>query len=207
MKLFFVRHGESTANILQEFSNTGWKHGLSEKGIQQAHALAAKFQGMAVSRIYTSPLQRAVQTAALLSETTGAAYAITDSLREFDTGITEGKSDPASWGLWKKVMYDWNQQGLWDERIEGGESFNDIRARFLPFLSRVLAEPPSRQGDLILVGHGGIFYCMLPLVLKNVIRSEIDQWGFPNTGTVLAEARSQGLFCLEWCGNRIEKFS
>ncbi len=200
MKLFFVRHGESTANILREFSNTGWKHGLTEKGIQQAHALADRFKGMEISRIYTSPLQRAVQTAAIVAETTGAAYVITDGLREFDTGITEGKSDPASWELWKKVMDDWNQYGLWNERIEGGESFNDMRARFLPFLNRLLAEPPGRHGDLMLIGHGGLFYCMLPLVLTNISQSEINLWGFPNTGYVLAEAYPKGLLCLEWCG-------
>jgi len=35
----FVRHGESQANLLHEFSNRGWKHGLTDVGIQQAHLL------------------------------------------------------------------------------------------------------------------------------------------------------------------------
>ena len=203
MKVFFIRHGESEANVLNEFSNTGWKHGLTAKGIEQARTLGGKFQDMEVSRIYTSPLKRAVQTADLLAEATGADYAIRDGLREFNTGITEGKSDPASWELWQKVIDSWILKGLWDERIEGGESFNDMRARFLPFLDRTISEYSPLSANLILVGHGGLFYCMLPLVLTNIRRSELHIWGFPNTGYVLAEARPDGLACLEWCGNQI----
>ncbi|MBK9055673.1 MAG: histidine phosphatase family protein [Chloroflexi bacterium] len=40
MRFYFVRHGESEANILHEMSNRGWKHGLTEKGREQAAALA-----------------------------------------------------------------------------------------------------------------------------------------------------------------------
>ena len=40
MRIYFARHGESEANILQEFSNRGRKHGLTEKGKRQAERLA-----------------------------------------------------------------------------------------------------------------------------------------------------------------------
>ncbi len=32
MRIFFVRHGESEANILNEFSNRGLKHSLTPEG-------------------------------------------------------------------------------------------------------------------------------------------------------------------------------
>jgi len=32
MRLNFVRHGESQANLLEIFSNRGLKHGLTERG-------------------------------------------------------------------------------------------------------------------------------------------------------------------------------
>jgi hypothetical protein len=31
----------------------------------------------------------------------------------------------------------------------------------------------------------------------------IEEYGFPNTGYVLAEARPEGLVCLEWCGRKV----
>src|SRR6476646_8171101 len=40
MKLYFVRHGESEANLLREISNRGTRHGLTAKGRAQATALA-----------------------------------------------------------------------------------------------------------------------------------------------------------------------
>jgi broad specificity phosphatase PhoE len=42
MKLYFVRHGQSEANISRVISNRGWVHPLTEKGLQQAHDLAAR---------------------------------------------------------------------------------------------------------------------------------------------------------------------
>ena len=54
MILYFVRHGESTAYLLKEFSNHGEKHPLTESGIRQAHALAASLSGEEFERIYTS---------------------------------------------------------------------------------------------------------------------------------------------------------
>ena len=42
--LYFVRHGESEANLLHEFSNRGLKHGLTDKGRRQAAALVHKLK-------------------------------------------------------------------------------------------------------------------------------------------------------------------
>ena len=46
MKIYFVRHGESVANLLHEFSNRGFKHGLTERGFQQAEQLSQKLRGI-----------------------------------------------------------------------------------------------------------------------------------------------------------------
>ena len=42
MRLYFVRHGESEANLLHEFSNSGLKHPLTLTGVAQAQALAGE---------------------------------------------------------------------------------------------------------------------------------------------------------------------
>ena len=51
-----------------------------------------------------------------------------------------------------------------------------------------------------MIGHGGLYLSMLPLVLANVDFEFASRQPFPNTGTVLAESGSQGLVCREWCG-------
>jgi broad specificity phosphatase PhoE len=48
--------------------------------------------------------------------------------------VLEGRSDPESWACHNEVWRDWSERGRWDSRIEGGESFLDMRARFEPFV-------------------------------------------------------------------------
>jgi broad specificity phosphatase PhoE len=200
MKFYFVRHGESEANILKEISNRGYKHGLTEKGRQQAAELANNLREAQVRHIFCSPLLRAVQTAQILSDTLAIEYDVTDALREFDCGIAESKSDAESWSLHRKVIEDWLIRGIYTARIEQGESFLDVQGRFVPFIEQLIQEQQEQDEaeSLILVGHGALFICMLPLVLKNIHSTPI--YHFPNTGYVLAETCAGGLVGLEWCG-------
>jgi len=87
MRLYFVRHGESTANLLREFSNSGFKHPLTEKGVEQARAVARALSGLQVEQIYSSPVMRAVQTAQILAESLQAPLEVTEALREWNVGI------------------------------------------------------------------------------------------------------------------------
>jgi broad specificity phosphatase PhoE len=159
--------------------------------------LAERLRGAGARRIFSSPILRARQTAQILSEILGIDYVVTDALREFDCGIAEGRSDAEAWELNRWVMEDWLRDGNLSARIEGGESFFDIQDRFVPFVERV-AEEQAESGDAILVGHGALYLCMLPRVLLNVGAS--GEQPFPNAAYVLAEARPEGLVCLEWCG-------
>ncbi len=136
MKLYFLRHGESEANLLHEFSNRGFKHGLTERGFQQADELAQNLRGIPFLKIYSSPLKRAIQTAEILGEHLEIPFETNDALREYDCGLLEGKSDPESWGIYHRVFDQW-LDGQWDVRIPGGESHLEIQARFIPFISAI----------------------------------------------------------------------
>jgi broad specificity phosphatase PhoE len=203
MKLYFVRHGESQANLLHEFSNRGLRHGLTDRGRQQATALAEKLEGLSITRLYSSPLLRAIETAEILACRLDIQYATTDALREYDCGILEGKSDAASWALYQAVFDDWIRHGSWQQRIEGGESFLSIKERFVPFVQHLIAENEHPQACIVLVGHGGIYRCMLPLVLVKIGFGYAIERPIHNTGYVLAELKPQGLVCLSWCGTRV----
>jgi broad specificity phosphatase PhoE len=202
-RLFFVRHGESEANVLRVISNRGSLHGLTERGRWQAEALARELKGAGVARIYSSPLLRALQTGEILAKALDVECEVTDALREFDCGIAEGRSDAEAWALHRDVMDRWLHHGQLDARIPQGESFCEIQGRFVPFVAGLL-DTQEQADSSILVGHGGLYQCMLPLVLVNLGR-ELEL-GFPNAAYVLAEARSEGLFCREWCGKPLPHF-
>jgi probable phosphoglycerate mutase len=203
MRLYFTRHGESEANVLGVISNRGQRHPLTPQGRQQALALARELQPAAITGIFTSPLLRALQTAEIVSQALDVRYEITDALREYDCGILEGRAGPETWAAYWALREAWWPGRQWAQRIVGGESFLDMQARFVPFIEGLLADPHLREDRLLLIGHGGLYLCMLPLVLANVDYEFVSRQPFPNTGHVLAESGPRGLLCREWCGTPI----
>ena len=121
MRLYFVRHGESEANILRVISNRGYRYGLTARGQQQAAALAQHLQHVPISGIFSSPLRRAVETADILSRALGRSYHITDALCEYDCGILENKSDDESWRLPHNIAADWILHKHWHRKPDQGE--------------------------------------------------------------------------------------
>jgi broad specificity phosphatase PhoE len=204
LNLYFVRHGESEANILHVISNRGSMHGLTEVGREQVEALAAALEGVRFGRLYTSPLLRAVQTAEILSVALGVDYHTTDALRECDCGVIEGTGGQHAWRVYRDVLDAWFRRKLWNCRIEGGESWNDMRSRFIPFLAELVEESRAAAATehMALVGHGGIFRCMLPVVLGNVDFEFALAHSLGYASYVLAEVRSEGPCCLDWDGAR-----
>jgi len=200
MRIYFTRHGESEANLLREHSNRGLKHPLTAKGREQAAALAQKLADIPVTRLFTSPIMRAVQTAEILSDALGVSYEITDALREYDCGILEGRADEAAWQLHFAVFDAWVQRKNWDRRIEGGESFIEIRDRFVPFIEGLVAEYGQSVANIVLVGHGGLYRCMLSLVLANADFDFVLNQPMGNTACIVAETGPESLTWIKWEG-------
>ena len=199
MRLLFIRHGESEANRLQVISNRGRVHGLTPLGQSQAVALAARLAPLGLAAVYHSPLLRAEQTAASLAAACGLVPQPADALREYDCGVLEGGSGPAVWLRYETILVRWLKHGDLDHRPEGGESFNDLRARFLPFVAGLLAQPGVSGATLALVGHGGLYRLMLPLALSNLSVAFAMQTPIPHCGVITAETRGDRLVALDWC--------
>jgi broad specificity phosphatase PhoE len=200
VKILFARHGESEANLLNEFSNRGFKHGLTEKGEAQALALAQKLGRLSVSRVFSSPLMRAVQTAEILARALDVPYEIVDALREYDCGVLEGKSDATSWAEYQQVLEEWIIHRRWESCIEGGESFVEIKGRFMPFIEDLMARHGDSEEVIVLVGHGGLYRCMLPLVLENIDFSFALRHPLKSAEYVEARSRGKDLVCVSWLG-------
>ncbi|MEK4868207.1 histidine phosphatase family protein [Niallia sp. FSL W8-1348] len=93
MKIYLIRHGETDWNVQGKIQ--GSKNiKLNSKGIIQAEQLSEKIVDLqySFSKIYSSPQERAVQTAEILSRTTGINYIIRNGLQEIDLGEWEGRS-------------------------------------------------------------------------------------------------------------------
>lgn len=203
MKLYFVRHAESVANISRVFSNSGWKHPLTEKGVAQAYDLAQKLIAKNIHHIYSSPVMRAVQTAEILARELQVEVEITEALREWSVGVLEDTDAQEGWDWQSRVLDDWFIRGDLTSKITQGENFLDIRSRFEPFIQRLVTDGVSRDKNIVLLGHGGLYTVMLPAVFKNIRREDTAGRPFPNTAYALGEVRPDGLYCTEWCGTTV----
>jgi broad specificity phosphatase PhoE len=195
MRLYFVRHGESEANILHVISNRESTFGLTERGRRQAKTLAANLKDIPFTAIFSSPILRAKETAEILSQSLHLTYQVTEALREYDCGILEENSDEESWRLHREFYEDWTLHHNYSNKPEGGECFFDIQNRFLPFI-----ESLKLQGDdpLLLVGHGGLFHLMLPLILTNIDYDFVRTHWMEHTECVIAELQAEGFVCRQW---------
>ena len=198
MNLYFIRHGESEANTRHVISNRESAFHLTPRGIQQAEELAENFKGTPVATIFSSPVLRARQTAEILSTAFGIPYQVTEALREYDCGILEEKGDEESWKLHHQYFEDWVLRQNYTSRPEEGECYLDIQNRFLPFIDELVSANSHGDRHILLIGHGGIFLLMLPLVLNNIDYSFATANGIGNVEYVLAEYGTRGLVCMRW---------
>jgi broad specificity phosphatase PhoE len=198
MRILFVRHGESEANVQKIFSNSGWKHPLTESGQQSAAALATKLTSEGVTAIYTSPLQRAVQTAQAISQAVGVPYKIEKALVEYDVGIYEDRDHASGAQEYDDIASRWIDGDL-DCRMTGGESCREIRNRVTPFIHQLIKDfADNPQATIVLVGHGGTYRHALPAILTNITPAEAARRGLGNTAYVEAHLRNRNLVCVRW---------
>lgn len=196
LRIFFVRHAESEANVLRVYSNNGWKHPLTALGVAQANSLANRLLPEKITHIFSSPVMRAVQTSEILSTSLGVPFTVADALREFNVGIYEGKPIDDGKILRKEVETAWFTGKDLSRAMPGGESYLDIRQRFVPFINELIQTNRTRDASIVLVSHGGIYFSMLPEILANLTHPQMQQHSFINTGYVIAELQPDA--SLKW---------
>ena len=139
-RLVIVRHGET------EWSRTSRHTGrtdipLTDAGREAARELATTLAGRAFTRVLSSPLVRALETARLAGF--GDRVELDDDLREWDYGVYEGRTrvDIA------KEIPGWT---VWTKPIIGGETLDELGER----ADRVITTLLPAGGDVLLFSHG-----------------------------------------------------
>ncbi len=89
LRLILVRHGETTRTAERRYSGRG-DVPLTERGLAQASAVAARLAGVPLAAVVTSPLERCVRTAEVVASSARAPVVTDDDLIECDFGAWEG---------------------------------------------------------------------------------------------------------------------
>jgi broad specificity phosphatase PhoE len=151
MECWLVRHGESTWNSVGRFQG-GLDAPLSPRGQAQAAALAAGLTQTRFDALYTSPLQRARDTAAACRPALGLEPVALHDLREVGLGAWEGLT------LETVLAQDGERYRRWleapvDHPPPGGEPMAGLATRVQTALDGLCRRHP--EGRVLVISHGG----------------------------------------------------
>ena len=184
-KLYLIRHGETEqkkTGVLMGSSDTP----LNEHGRLQAASLGERLNALEVDSIFSSPLQRAVETASLVFGE--QARIITDtSLQEFHFGDWEGmhfsaiaKQYPEIWQMW---LTDWEQT-----HIPGGEAFAAFKHRVISMVEEIVRYNVGKR--VAVVSHGGCIRSLLAHFFCESVAK--GYWKFKVDNATLTEIEFMG---------------
>ncbi|NLM05731.1 MAG: histidine phosphatase family protein [Tissierellia bacterium] len=167
MRLLIIRHGESEADILKVHEGRA-DFPLTERGHEQAERMAEYVSSnYDISKIYSSSLTRAKETALHLSDRTSLPLIMEDMLMEFNNGLIAGLSPEEA-----KEKYPENPNLQIHEAMYEMESELEFRYRAEFILSKIISENPDNS-TIALVSHGGMINQLYRSFLKLPIDTDI----------------------------------
>ncbi len=175
MNLYIIRHGQTDMNVLHRMQGRTDTR-LNEKGRQQARE-AAKFlkkEGIVPDRVIVSPLDRARETAEIVSGRPRDLQEPDDRIIEMCFGEAEGKpNEELAQGFYEsffRTVVDY-------EPPDGAESYEDLFDRIADFVEDLRkryilrageTDVKERRGDhgptIFVVSHGAALHALLAYV-------------------------------------------
>jgi broad specificity phosphatase PhoE len=143
-RIVLLRHGQTLWNVERRFQGHT-DIPLDETGLAQAARAASLLAALQPSKIVSSDLQRAYDTAAALGRLTGLDVAVDKDLRERGGGEWEGLTRAEIQGGWPLEFEAWE--------APGGEEVADVADRVAAAVRR-WAERVDDEGLLVVVSHG-----------------------------------------------------
>lgn len=159
--ILLVRHGEN--DFVKKGRLAGRIPGvnLNARGRAQAAAVAEALRETKLAAVYTSPLERAVETAQAVAKPHGLRVEKRQALIETDLGDWQGKSIAA---LRRKREWRLLQEHPSRFRFPGGEWMAEHQARLVAEIERICAAH-SAKDTVAVVGHADPFKVVIAYYL------------------------------------------
>jgi probable phosphomutase (TIGR03848 family) len=162
--LLLVRHALTDATGRRLSGTTPGVH-LSDRGLVQAEGLAQRLATIPLAGLYSSPLERCVETAQAIGRAARLDVQPTPALLEVGYGRWTGRplAQLARTALWKQI-----QQSPSSVRFPEGETLREVQERSVAALHQLAAE--HRKGAVAAVTHADV----IRLVLAHFAGVHID---------------------------------
>jgi broad specificity phosphatase PhoE len=188
MRVYFVRHGESEANLANVHQDARPK--LSERGREQAKFLGKRVSKLPIDFIYSSTMARAKETAEIINSVINKPIEFTDLLGE-TLGPSElfgKKADDSIAVEIMKIRDEHREESDWKYSDE--ETFNERIARADKLLIKL---EDSGHDNILVVTHGTFIKYLISLMIfgREVTKTEHNKlrrffWS-TNTGITICE--------------------
>ncbi|MDE0089752.1 MAG: histidine phosphatase family protein [Thaumarchaeota archaeon] len=148
--VIMVRHGQARNNVERTLAGRMDGVPLTPDGVRQAGHAAKMLASAGVSAIYSSPIERAAETARMISEECGVPVTVDERLTEIDmgkfTGMTFEEVVSGHDDIFAKFY-----GGDVEIAHKGVETFEQVRRR----VTGIVSEVASGGGDAAAAGSGG----------------------------------------------------
>lgn len=169
--IYFIRHGESEANLKHVFAGQKDDSPLTEKGRAQAKGEGNKIKemGLKIDHIVSSPLIRAKDTAAIVAEIIGYTkeIKIDPRITEYDMGVLTGT--PVS--------------NITSEQMVAAERAEDPQ-KFLERVHSFLNDWKGKDETILMVCHAGVGRVIETIKQSGDPRFFYDIPGYPNAEVI-----------------------
>ena len=161
--IIFLRHGQALNNTERILAGRTPGVPLTEKGIDQAEKAAKFLEDMNISAIYSSPIERAKDTANIVGKHNSIDVKIDDRLIELDMGKFTGVPYDQIFSSHGNVFMKF-YKGELEIAHNGVETFADVKKRVLGMVDHVIENHPDE--NVVLVTHMDPIKAMLSTVVS-----------------------------------------
>lgn len=159
----FLRHAQARNNIERILAGRTTGYPLTELGIKQAEKISDFLQPFNVSHVYSSPIERAEQTAKIVSKKLGLSYKIDERLTEIDMGMFSGMFYEEMFAKHGNIFLKFYEGHPIVEK-NGIETFDSVKKRVLDIIGHCSRKYNSE--NILLVTHMDPIKSMISTVLQ-----------------------------------------
>ena len=160
--IIFLRHGQAENNTKRILAGRTEGVPLTKTGVEQAERIAKYLKHMDISAIYSSPIERASNTAKIIADYNSLSYELDDRLIEIEMGkFTRMNYDDmfAKYGNIFLKFYE-NDPVIAEHEVE---TFLEVQRRILDMVTDVVKK--HKNENVILVTHMDPIKSMLSTVM------------------------------------------
>jgi broad specificity phosphatase PhoE len=182
-KIYLIRHGQTDFNLRGIVQGSGVDSSLNALGMAQAKAFYQAFKHVPFDKVYTSNLKRTKESVAGFIES-GIPTENLSGLNEISWGNKEGQPiTPEEDAYYHWMLNQW-QLGNTSERIEGGESPEDVAKRQEQALAHIMSH--QAEHNVLVCMHGRAIRILLCRLLNYPLKS-MDMFEHENLCLYLVE--------------------